>query len=291
MRDGISRGSIITYGGALLLAAWTLVPLYWMSMMAFGYRADFVRQPTAFVPSDPTLFNFYTILGQSAPGIEGTIQPPSGHSPFVTRGFKNSLTVATVVGIITLLAAIPVAYALGRLRFRLKNPFFFAILTSRALPAIAVLIPFFTLYQRTGLLGTLRGLIIVHLSITVPLAVWLLAGFFGSLPRTVEREARVDGCTQFGALWRVILPMSKAGIAAAGSIAFLASWNEFTYAFILAAGSSAQTLPPTLAGMFLAAWGEPTQLAAAATLSIVPPLLLAYVFQSQMRRLSIVEAL
>jgi multiple sugar transport system permease protein len=279
------------YLGALLLLAWTLIPLYWMGMMAFGYRADFVSEPTSFFPRDTTLFNFYTVLGKSAVGINGEVQPPSGHAPFVTQGFKNSLILATIVAVVTLLAAIPVGYALGRLRFRLKNTFLAAIVGSRSLPAIAVLIPFFGLYQRTGLLGTMTGLVIVHLSITVPLAVWLLTGFFGSLPRTVEREARVDGCTRLGSLWRVILPMSKAGIAAAGSMAFLASWNEFTYAFILASGSGAQTLPPTLAGMFLAAWGEPTQLAAAATLSILPPLLLAYVFQSQMRRLSIVDAL
>jgi multiple sugar transport system permease protein len=291
-RPGQPRFSRLgVYLGALLLLAWTLIPLYWMGMMAFGYRADFVKQPTSFLPRDPTLFNFHTVLGQSAVGIDGKVQPPSGHAPAVTQGFQNSLTVAAIVTVITLLAAIPVAYALGRLKFRLKNTFLFAIVGSRSLPAIAVLIPLFRLYQDTGLLGTLTGLVIVHLSITVPLAVWLLTGFFGSLPLTAEREARVDGCTRFGALWRVILPMSKAGIAAAASMAFLASWNEFTYAFILAGGSGAQTLPPALAGMFVAAWGEPTQLAAAATLSILPPLLLAYVFQSQMRRLAIVDAL
>jgi len=290
-RAGRVTGRIWVYVGAILLAAWTLIPLYWMCMLAFSYRSDFIQQPTPFEPPHPTLFNFHMVLNQPARYLDGKIYPPSGHAPAVIAGLKNSMIIAIVTAVVTLLIAIPVAYALGRLRFPGKNAFLFAIITSRSLPAIAVLIPFFTLYQRIGLLGTIQGLVIVHLSITVPLAVWLLTGFYASLPRTVEREARVDGCTRFGALRRVILPMSKAGIAAAGAMAFLASWNEFSYAFVLVSGTGAQTLPPTLAGMFLAAWGEPTQLAAAATLSIIPPLVLAYVFQSQMRRLAIVEAL
>jgi multiple sugar transport system permease protein len=290
-RAGKNVGRVWIYVGALLLAAWTIIPLYWMLMMAFDFRSDFIAQPTAFIPRHVTLFNFDMVLNRPARYLDGKIYPPSGHAPAVIRGFKNSMTVAVVTAIVTLLVSVPVAYALGRLRFGLKNTFLFTILASRSLPAIAVLIPFYNLFQRTELLGSLRGLMIVDLSITVPLAVWLLTGFFASLPRTVEREARVDGCTRFGSLWRVILPMSRAGIAAAGSMAFLASWNEFTYAFVLTSGTNAQTLPPTLAGMFLAAWGEPTQLAAAATLSILPPLALAYVFQSQMRRLAIVEAL
>jgi multiple sugar transport system permease protein len=290
-RAGRVTGRIWVYVGAILLAAWTLIPLYWMCMLAFSYRSDFIQQPTPFEPPHPTLFNFHMVLNQPARYLDGKIYPPSGHAPAVIAGLKNSMIIAIVTAVVTLLIAIPVAYALGRLRFPGKNAFLFAIITSRSLPAIAVLIPFFTLYQRIGLLGTIQGLVIVHLSITVPLAVWLLTGFYSSLPRTVEREARVDGCTRFGALRRVILPMSKAGIAAAGAMAFLASWNEFSYAFVLVSGTGAQTLPPTLAGMFLAAWGEPTQLAAAATLSIIPPLVLAYVFQSQMRRLAIVEAL
>jgi multiple sugar transport system permease protein len=284
-------GRIWVYFGAVILTAWTLIPLYWMGMLAFSYRSDFISQPTPLVPPHATLFNFHMVLNQPARYLDGKIYPPSGHAPAVIAGLKNSIMIAVVTAAITLLVSIPVAYGLGRLRFRGKNAFLFAIITSRSLPAIAVLIPFFTFYRRIGLLGTVPGLVIVHLSITVPLAVWLLTGFYSSLPRTVEREARVDGCTRIGALWRVILPMSKAGVAAAGSIAFLASWNEFTYAFVLASGSGAQTLPPTLAGMFLAAWGEPTQLAAAATLSIIPPLFLAYLFQSQMRRVAIVEAL
>lgn len=279
------------YIGALLLAGWTLIPIYWMTLMAFAYRVDFIRQPTSFVPRHPTLFNFYLVLNQSAVGLDGKVSPPSGHAPAVIQGFRNSLILAVVVALCTLMLSLPVAYALGRLTFRFKNTFLFAIIGSRSLPAIAVMIPFYVLFQQVQLIGTLPGLVIVHLSITVPLAVWLMTGFFGALPRTAEREARIDGCTRFEAFWRVMLPMSRAGIAATASMAFLGSWNEFAYAFILAAGTPAQTLPPTLAGMFVASWGEPTLLAAAAFLSILPPLLLAYVFQNQMRRLSIVDPL
>jgi multiple sugar transport system permease protein len=279
------------YIAAIVLAGWTLIPIYWMIMMAFDYRIDFIRQPTSFLPRHPTLFNFLLILNQSAVDLNGRLTPPSGHAPAIINGFVNSLETATAVAALTLVLSLPVAYALGRLEFRFKNSLLFAIIGSRSLPAIAVLIPFYVLFQQLQLLGTVPGLIVVHLSITVPLAVWLMTGFFGSLPRTVEKEARVDGCTRFEAFWRVMIPMSRAGIAATVSMAFLGSWNEFAYAFILAAGTPAQTLPPTLAGLFVASWGEPTLLAAAAVMSILPPVLLAYVFQNQMRRVSIVDPL
>lgn len=288
-RKGIRRSFI--YLAALALAGWTLIPIYWMMLMAFNYRIDFIRQPTSFWPRHPTLFNFLLILNQSAVDLNGVLAPPSGHAPAIIKGFTNSLTVALVAAGLTLILSLPVAYALGRLEFRFKNGLLFAIIGSRSLPAIAVLIPFYLLFQQLQLLGTLPGLIIVHLSITVPLAVWLMTGFFSSLPRTVEKEARVDGCTRLGAFWRVMVPMSMPGIAATASMAFLGSWNEFAYAFILAAGTPAQTLPPTLAGLFVASWGEPTLLAAAAVLSILPPLVLAYIFQNQMRRLNIVNPL
>jgi multiple sugar transport system permease protein len=279
------------YVAALLLAGWTLIPIYWLTVMAFAYRVDFIRQPTSFVPRHPTLFNFLLILNQSARNLDGTLSPPSGHAPEVMTGFQNSLTVATLVAILTVVLSLPAAYALGRLSFRFKNTLLFAIIGSRSLPAIAVVIPFYALFQQLQIIGTVPGLVLVHLSVTIPLAVWLMTGFFGALPRTAEREARVDGCTRLGAFWRVMVPMSRAGIAAVASMAFLGSWNEFTYAFILAAGTPAQTLPPALAGMFVASWGEPTLLAAAGFISILPPLLLAYVFQNQMQRLSIVDPL
>jgi multiple sugar transport system permease protein len=130
----------------------------------------------------------------------------------------------------------------------------------------------------------------LHLTITVPIVIWIMAGLFAALPRFAEREARLDGCGRFQAFVRIMLPMAASGIAASALIAFLTSWGEFAFALVLTGGTTAQTLPPVLAGMFYQAFGEPGELAAAALLGMIPPLVLTVIFQGHIRQLNIVGA-
>jgi len=238
------------------------------------------------------MFNYLRILGvDDIVGYGGKVYGPSGHADLVINGLRNSLIIASVTALISMLLGLPVAYAMGRLNFRYKNTLLFGILFSRSYPPIAIVIPFFILTQRLGLRGTYHGMILMYLSVTVPLVVWIMMGFFASLPRTAEREARVDGCSRFGAFYRVMLPMSWSGVAASAIIAFMFAWNEFVFAYILSAGTKVQTLPATIAGMFFQAFGEPGELTGAAFLGILPPLILAFVFQRRIRQLNIVDPL
>ncbi|MCL5998902.1 MAG: carbohydrate ABC transporter permease [Chloroflexi bacterium] len=282
---------VIIYALAALVLVWTVVPIYWLLNMTFMHRVEMVTVPTHLYPHMPTLFNFQRVLGISASGLSGEIVPPSGHAAMIKRGLANSLILSCVVTALTLVIAMPVAYALGRLNFKHKNKILFAILGSRSYPPITVVIPFFMLYQNVGLIGTHQGLVIIYLSATVPLAAWVMMGFFSSLPRSIEQEARLDGCTRWQAFARVLLPMSWPGLAATAIISFLSVWNEFNFAFFLAGGSKATTLPPEIAGMFVLTQGSATEAAAATTLAIVPPLLLAYVFQGRIKSLNIVNPL
>ena len=142
-----------------------------------------------------------------------------------------------------MLIALPVAYALGRLDFRGRTAMLFAIITTRSYPPIAIIIPFVYSTRQVGLQGTMRGLVIIYLTLTIPMIVWVMTSFFSSLPRTVEAAARVDGNTRWQAFYRVILPMSWPGIAVATAISFMVCWNEFVFSQFLTAGSDAQTLP------------------------------------------------
>ena len=283
---------LVTYAGAVMIALWTLVPIYWIFTISIEYRVETQRVPPHFFPENPTLYQYKRVLGfwPEIVGYEGEVSTPSGHSKGVMRGLRNSLIVAAVTTVLTLIIALPVAYAMGRYKFRLKSTLLFAILTTRSYPPFAVLIPFFIAYQTLGLLGTLQGLILLHLTITVPLVIWIMTGIFAALPRFAEREARLDGCTRTQAFLRVMLPMSASGVAASALIAFLMSWGEFAFALVLTGGTEAQTLPPVLAGMFYQAFGEPGELAAAALLGIVPPLILAAIFQRHIRHLNIAGA-
>ena len=122
------------------------------------------------------------------------------------------------------------------------------LLTTRTLPPIAILIPYFALFSAVGLVGTYYGLILTYLTSTIPLLSWILMGYFATLPIEVERAARMDGCSRLRVLRRVILPMAAPGIAAAFIIAFLFCWNELLFGIILTGGTPAQTLSPAQIG-------------------------------------------
>jgi len=189
-----------------------------------------------------------------------------------------------------MLVALPVSYALGRLNFKGKTPLLFTILATRSYPPISIVIPFFYLYTKTGLQGSLRGLVIIYFTLTIPMIVWVLTSFFSSLPRTVEAAARVDGNTRIRTFLKVILPLSWPGIAVATAISFMVCWNEFAFAQFLTAGSKAQTYPPVLPSMLFQI-SMPTELAAASIVGIIPPAVIAYLFQRRIRSVNLVDPL
>jgi multiple sugar transport system permease protein len=281
---------LLTYLAAALLATWTVIPIYWMANMALMYHAELLSTPAHLVPQQPTHSNFSRLFGFPAFGPNGEPLGEIGQAFLVRRGWINSLIVAAVVTAITMVIALPVAYALGRLAFKGRNALLFGVVSTRAYPPIAVLIPFAYIFQVLGLQGTLEGLIVVYLTLTIPLIAWIMSGFFASLPCNIERAARVDGLTRWQAFWRVMVPMATPGVAACAVIAFLTAWNEFTFALILNAGSPAQTFPPALSGMFFQI-SYANEMAAASFLGILPPAILALIFQSRIQQLNIADPL
>ncbi len=281
---------IIVYVGAVLLTLWTLVPVYWLLNLSFMHNVEMLAIPTHFYPHDFTFSNYLRLFDQTAVGPTGETLLPIPHGRLVRQGLLNSLIVAGIATPLALLIALPCAYVLGRFVFPHRNKLILAILLSRAYPPVAAVIPFFGLYSGLGLRGTHHGLVIVYLSITVPLIVWIMLGFYNSLPKSLEAAARVDGCTRFQAFSRVMVPMSLPGIAACAVIAFLLVWNDFLYAFLLATGSSALTFPPTLSNMFFQ-YFYPTEAAAGAVLGMIPVAIVAFIFQRWIRQLNIVDPL
>ena len=278
---------------AILFALWTLVPIYWIINISLMNPSERLMQPTHLYPHKPTLFNYSRILGFPAKDITGELRPPSGHAPIVLRGLLNSFIISIIVTPLTLVISLTVAYAMGRLNFPLKHTWLFSIVAARSYPPFAILIPFFILFQRIGLHGTYTGLIILNLTVTVPMVIWLMTTFFESLPATIEKEARIDGCTRFEAFYRVILPMSMPGIVASATIAFLTAWNEFTFGLLIGAGTQVQPFAPSVAGILSVEMGagDPTEAAAAMILGLIPSLILAYIYQRHMQQLNIVQPL
>ena len=283
----LDQRTVLVYVGALLLLIWTLAPIYWMINMSVSTPVEIAAG--RLFPHHPTLCNFVRIFSNTAScrAADGSQFPIVGQAEVIRQGLINSLIIAVSVTVLTMLVSVPAAYAIGRLVFRHKMKILTTIVLSRSLPPVAVLIPFSSMYAALGLEGTLIGLIIIYLTLTVPLVVWILSGFFASLPANIEKLARTDGCTRFQALYRVLLQAAMPGVAAVAVIAFLTSWNEFTYALVLSPATDAQPFPPTLAALFSHV-SYPNTNAAAALLAMIPVMVLAYLFQSRIRNLNLV---
>lgn len=266
---------------------WTLLPIYWFLKLSLLTPAEIARFPPPLWPLDPHPAAFFNIFGFDYTLADGTVRRASGQANQIIRGLLNSLIVSLVVTLVTLLVTIPLAWAFARLEFRFKALLLFAVLLAVSLPPVSTLIPFYVMYLQLGLSGTLSGLIIVTLTITIPFVTWMLIGYFRNLP-PVERLARIDGFGRLETLVRIVLPLSRSGVAVAAVIAFLFAWNEYTYALVLVNGTPANTLPTAISG-FLFQHPEPSHLAASLLLSILPPALVAYFLQRHIAEMNLVD--
>jgi multiple sugar transport system permease protein len=283
----VKKSTLVTIIALIVVLLWTLIPLYWFGKSALQTKAEISEFPPNFYPKKPTLSGLVTVLGFYYTTRSGEVFIPSGGASQVTRGLLNSLILAVTTTVITMLIVVPLAYTYGRLEFRHKNKLLFAILLSVALPPISVLIPFFILFTRIGLAGTLLGLTIVTLTITIPFVTWMLLGFFKNLPQ-VEKLARIDGYSRFGAFVRIVVPMGKIGIVVGAIISFLFAWNEYTFSLILVNGTRATTIPPAVSG-FLWQHPEPEHLAASIIYSLIPPFIVVYILQKHITKMHIAE--
>jgi multiple sugar transport system permease protein len=270
-----------------LVLIWTLLPFVWFLKMVFMTPADISALPPKLLPRNPSLFGLVTILGFDYTAQDGKVFLASGQARQVVTGLKNSFILSTTVTIITMVVVVPLAYVFGRLEFRHKNKLLFAVLLSVALPPVSTLIPFYILYIRIGLAGTMTGLTIVTLTITIPFVTWMLIGFFRNLP-PVERLARIDGFSRMKTFFVIVVPMAKVGIAVGAVIAFLFAWNEYTFAQILVTGTPATTIPPAISG-FLYQHPHPAHLASSVLYSLIPPFIVAYLLQRHITKMNIVE--
>jgi len=284
-----NRRNIVKWIFIMIVLVWTLLPIYWCLKMSVQTVADITVFPPRFLPDNLTPRAFYAVAGVDYITGSGEVVLPSGQAAQVMRGLWNSFLLATIVMCITMVVVVPLAYVFGRLEFPHKNKLFFAVLLAVALPPISTLIPFYLLFVRTGLTGTLHGLAIVTLTITIPFVTWMLVGFFRNLP-SVEKLATIDGLSRIRTFITVIIPMARMGIMIGAIIAFLFAWNEFTFAQILVNATPATTIPPAVGG-FMFVVPEPANLAASLAYSLVPAFAAVYLLQRYIVKMNIVEPL
>ncbi|WP_082569422.1 carbohydrate ABC transporter permease [Microbacterium sp. Root180] len=254
---GVVRVIVAVVAVAIIVAY--LSPIVWLVLTSFKDRIDiFSSAPTLFFT--PTLDNY----------VEA----------FVDKGFADNLVNSAVVGVVSTLVAmvvgVPAAYSLSRISK--GEGFMMALLAARLLPAMVLAVPLFVLASNLGLRDTYVGLIAAHLTFALPFTVWMMRGFFLSVPTTLDEAARLDGCGEWGTFLRVILPIVKPGLAATAIFCLINSWNEFLFALVLT-GRHTQTLPvaiPSLITPIGTSWG---QVAAVGTVTILPVMIVAFIVQ------------
>ena len=281
-----SRQRTLLWLGIAGILVWTVVPFFWTFWASLMSERQIVEGLVQAIDS-PSLVSYEAVLGISEAGAAY-----AGQASRVGLGFANSAIVSIPVAIIATAIAVLAGYAFGRFRFPAKTALLFSLLMTRMLPPVAILIPYFALFAAVGLVGSPLGLIIIYLTGVVPLLTWLLMGYFATLPLEVERAARIDGCSRLEVLWYVMIPMAAPGITAAFIIAFLFAWNELLFAIVLTGGTTAQTLSPAIIGLSPTTGGFTPgypMFAAASMISVVPPLILAAIFQRYITGLNIVD--
>jgi multiple sugar transport system permease protein len=195
----------------------------------------------------------------------------------------NSLAIATGATAVSMVLASFAAYGLARSELQGRQQIGMWILSLRMLPPISTVIPFYLILSRSGLLDSYVGLLLVYLTFSLPIAIWMLQGFFAEIPKSIDEAASADGAGPLTILFRFIIPMSKGGIAVTTIFTFVFAWNEFLYAFLLTKDRWV-TLPVRLSSTitpFQTDWGY---LTAGAMVSFMPLLIVVFLLQREMVR-------
>ena len=247
---------------AVVLLVTALFPLIWMFFSSFKPNPEMYNRPPRFLPEVWTFYHYEELFWFTS----------------FLQYFWNTLLTAATASFIGVLVSLCGVYSVTRFRFIGARLFTFLMLFIYMLPPILLAIPFFQIWFSLGMLDTLTALMLTYLTITLPFSVWILRPYIDSIPREMEESARVDGCSQFQAFLRIIVPQTLPGISAALIFTFVVVWNEYLYAQILIRSEHLRTVSLGIASLILEtsvySWGLVNAAGVAATI----PVLVLFVF-------------
>jgi multiple sugar transport system permease protein len=265
-RRSWSHTALLALAG-VALALVILVPFAFAVSASLQTETQLIERPPPLVPPTPTIDNYrYVFTGQVPEAykqralLRGSVTQDARVLP---TGLRNSFLVAIGVVLINLIFGTLASYTFARQRFRAKQAAFAFILVLREL----------------GLLDSKLGLVVIYSAFTLPFTIWVLTLYFRSLPPEMEEAARVDGCTRFGALRYVALPLAAPGLAAVGAFSFLFSYSEFLFALFTTSTNHAKTIPVMISSISVNPDASYTLVAVGIVMSITAPVLFALVFR------------
>jgi len=255
--------TIALWVSLLVAALFWLIPLLFIIFTSFKTRADLMQGSPFSLPKTFTFANYEAAWKTGK---------------FTVYGL-NSLIISATKPPINMFIAALAAFALSRLRFRFQRGLFLFFVMGTMIPVQVALGPIFTMILNAGLLSTYLGILLPYIAFGLPYQIFLFHGFFKAIPRDLDEAAKIDGCSAFGLLFRIILPLSLPILGAVFILDFVATWNEFAIALVILSSSSSWTIPLGLTsfqGQFTTNYGA---LNAAIVLSILPVILVYLIFQ------------
>ena len=213
--------------GIGFLGLFAILPLIWTFYTSLRSNVDINKFPTKFSLSNLSFDAYFGVWRDT-------------NFPML---MKNSLIVSTMTVIISLALGTFAGYALSRSKFRGRQGVLLVYLAIRLVPGVLLLIPMYLFMNRLGLLDSYIGLTLAYTTFTLPATIWLMKGFFDSLPPDLENAARIDGCSRMGAMWRISIPLVLPGLAATGTLTAITAWNDVLFALLLTSSDRTRTWP------------------------------------------------
>ncbi len=251
----------------LVFTAIVIIPFLWMLIMSFRTTGEILRDPYG-LPTQFNWQNYYKLF----------------FDPSISFGkyFVNSAIVTVMATLLTLFLSTLGGYGFGRSRyyFKARGLLFTLLLFALMLPRQILYLPQFEMMSRYGLLNTYWALVLIYAAMQLPLSTYLMSTYFSTLPEELEDAARIDGCTEMGTFWRVMLPLARPAISTVVLVNFLAFWNELLLAVTMVTDPSKRTLPAAMM-MFVGEHGSNYAIAASSLVSAMLPIFIVYLFLSE----------
>jgi multiple sugar transport system permease protein len=247
--------------GLALVAAVFLIPQLWLVSLSLKQKSAVYEYPPRWIPAEPSLANYIFALTQTQ----------------VPWYLLNSVKVAVLAALVTVVIATPAAFVLSRERFSGRGPMLAGLLAVQMVSPVILLLPIYQLVDAARLIDTHAGLIVVYAAMQVPFTVWVLKNFFDAIPAAIFEAARLDGASRLTAAWRIAVPLAAPGLAATAIFNLAAYWSEFALALVLLDSQSRFTIPLGVFS-FQSAYETEWQLVAAASFIGLLPMMAAFVF-------------
>lgn len=270
-------GSILLYIAFAAFLFWIIFPFLWVFISSFMTVSELGAVPPHWIPENPTLSNYKSVLlgiyeGKNTYGTYGSGQKAETILP----ALRNSFLISFVVSFINIFIGGLAGYSISRFKTRLNSTLYYTFLTSRILPPIGMVIPFFIIFRFLKIINTPWVLILSYNLLVLPMTIWLLKGYFDNVPKDLEEMALVEGLNRFKSLILIVIPVAIPGFIAVFIMAMMECWSEFFFALVM---TNQLTLPPVLIGFEKMEQIQWNVMAAATVVTVIPPVLLALFMQ------------